>query len=150
MSDLKPTLIVISNGSHGSCHHPRQATLDTYSGLTPAPVVLQTNRCKLASPCGNVGPALIADPEMSGKNGTIQIVVDAVSRSYEVKYGASTIRTYRVQGDRHGSCGRAFFGVDRSNPEPVAEPCWRRRAIGRGDDPQYRIGRACARWLEAA
>jgi beta-lactamase superfamily II metal-dependent hydrolase len=94
MSDLKPTVIVISNGSHGSYHHPRQATLDTYNGLTPAPVVLQTNRCKLGSPCGNVGPAMIADPEMSGKSGTIQIVVDAVSRSYEVRYGVSTIRTF--------------------------------------------------------
>ena len=94
MQDLTPTLIVISNGSNGSYHHPRKSTLDIYRGLTPAPVILQTNRCKLGPPCDNVAAQFIADPEMSGKDGTIQIVVDAVSRTYTTKYGLSTVRTF--------------------------------------------------------
>lgn len=92
MRDLNPSLIVISNGSHGSYHHPRESTLATYAGLTPAPVVLQTNRCNLSSPCGNVSPEFIAGT--SGKDGTIQIAVDGVLRTYTVKYGASTFRTF--------------------------------------------------------
>ena len=50
-------------------------------------MILQTNRCKLGPPCDNVPAAFIADPEQSGKNGTIQIVVDAVTRTYTAKYG---------------------------------------------------------------
>jgi beta-lactamase superfamily II metal-dependent hydrolase len=94
MRDLNPSLIVISNGSNASYHHPRKSTLATYAGLTPAPVVLQTNRCNLSSPCGNVPAEFIADPRSSGKDGTIQIAVDAVSRTYTVKYGVSTVRTF--------------------------------------------------------
>ncbi len=95
MRDLHPSLIVISNGSNRSYHHPRHATLATYAGLTPAPVVLQTNRCNLNSPCGNVPPEFIAGT--SGKDGTIQIAVDAVSRTYTVKYGANTVRTLPIK-----------------------------------------------------
>lgn len=94
MHDLNPTLIVISNGSNAIYHHPRQLTLDTYRGLTPSPVVLQTNRCKVGLPCGNVEAGFIADPELSGTTGTIQIVVDAGSRTYTVKYGLATARTF--------------------------------------------------------
>lgn len=89
-----PALIVISNGSNGAYHHPRQQTLGTYTALASAPTVLQTNRCKLGSPCGNVGAGFIADPEISGKDGTIQIVVDATSRTYTARYGVNTVRTF--------------------------------------------------------
>jgi len=92
--DLNPTLIVISNGSNSTYKHPRAATLQAYQALSPVPTVIQTNRCKISSPCGNVASAFIADPEQSGKDGTIQIAVDAVTRTYTAKYGLSTIRTF--------------------------------------------------------
>ena len=57
MRDLNPSLVVISNGSHGSNHHPRESTLAT-------------------------------------SDGTIQIAVDGVLRTYTVKYGANTVRTF--------------------------------------------------------
>ena len=66
MQDLNPTLIVISNGSNGIYKHPRAVTLQAYQSLMPAPTVIQTNRCKIAAPCGNVAAGFIADPEQSG------------------------------------------------------------------------------------
>ena len=94
MADLHPSLVVISNGSNKTFKHPRQITLQTYDGLTPKPVVLQTNRCKHSSPCKNVEAEFIADPEVSGRDGTIQIVVDAVTRTYTARYGLKTVRTF--------------------------------------------------------
>jgi beta-lactamase superfamily II metal-dependent hydrolase len=94
LSDLNPTLIVISNGSNGIYKHPRAVTLQAYQSLTPAPTVIQTNRCKISAPCGNVPPAFIADPEQSGKDGTIQISADAVTRTFTVRYGLTTVRTF--------------------------------------------------------
>lgn len=94
MTDANPSLVVISNGSNRSYHHPREQTLHTYEALASAPIVLQTNRCKLDSPCGNVEDDFIADREISGKDGTIQIVVDATSRTYTAKYGLNTTRTF--------------------------------------------------------
>src|SRR5688572_23816640 len=37
MQELSPSVVVISNGNHGTFKHPRQVTLDTYMALTPAP-----------------------------------------------------------------------------------------------------------------
>jgi beta-lactamase superfamily II metal-dependent hydrolase len=94
MRALNPSVIVISNGSNGSYRHPRRSTLETYAGLIPPPVVLQTNQCHLSSPCGNVLPEFIADRGVNGKDGTIQIAVDAASRTYTVKYGVNSVRTF--------------------------------------------------------
>jgi beta-lactamase superfamily II metal-dependent hydrolase len=55
MADLQPSLLVISNASNKTFKHPRQITLLTYAEF-------------------------IADPGVSGKDGTIQIVVDAVEK----------------------------------------------------------------------
>ena len=105
MHDLLPSVVVISNGSHGTFKHPRQVTLDTYAALTPAPVVFQTNKCLQSSPCANVPEAQIADPETTDQDGTILITVDAATSSYTVQYGTTT-RTFAVKAPegpgRHG------------------------------------------------
>jgi hypothetical protein len=58
MVDLRPGVIVISNGSHGGHKHPRQVTLNTYHALTPPPRVFQTNKCLEPLPClANTSPS---------------------------------------------------------------------------------------------
>lgn len=97
MADLRPTVIVISNGNDANYHHPRQVTLNTYTGLPGPPTVLQTNKCLRGAPCGNVPDALIADPETTDQDGTIQITVEATTNSYTVRYGVNTVRTFQVK-----------------------------------------------------
>ena len=97
MTALKPSLIVISNGSNRGYHHPRGSTVLAYTKLPVPPIVLQTNRCKAGEPCGNVASAFIADSEMRGKDGTILITVDAVTRTFTAAYGVSTVRTFHLR-----------------------------------------------------
>ena len=54
LADMKPSLIVISNGSNGAYDHPRAAVLSAYRHITPAPTILQTNKCFRPAPCANV------------------------------------------------------------------------------------------------
>jgi beta-lactamase superfamily II metal-dependent hydrolase len=123
-SDTSPSLIVISNGSNGSYHHPRSVTLATYKGLAGGPVILQTNRCKLSAPCGNVGAEFIADAEVSGRDGTIQITVDALTRTYTAGYGLSTVRTFpfKAAGPAIVTPGGTSSGViHRLLPNPAGD-----------------------------
>jgi beta-lactamase superfamily II metal-dependent hydrolase len=96
MDDLQPSLIVISNGSNGTYRHPRLSTLQRYTTLLSAPVILQTNKCKKSAPCGNMPDAFIADPQSSDKDGTILITVDAVTSSYTARYG-NTVRPFSIK-----------------------------------------------------
>lgn len=100
MEDLSPTVIVISNGSHGRYHHPRQATLDLYSSLPGPPTVFQTNRCLEGSPGGNVPNERIGDPETSEEDGTILVEVDNTAGTYTVSLRGSFYETYQIKG--HG------------------------------------------------
>jgi competence protein ComEC len=50
MNDLRPSVVVISNGSHGGHKHPRQVSLNTYAALVNPPAVFQTNRCPPPGP----------------------------------------------------------------------------------------------------
>jgi beta-lactamase superfamily II metal-dependent hydrolase len=90
MTDLRPSVVVISNGSHMTFKHPRQVTLNTYHSLMHAPAVFQTNKCLHPAPCGNEPDASIADPESSDEDGTILITVDAATSAYTVAYGTTT------------------------------------------------------------
>jgi competence protein ComEC len=121
--DLNPTLIVISNGSNSTYKHPRAATLQAYLALSPVPTVIQTNRCKISSPCGNVAPTFIADPEQSGKDGTVRIAVDAVTRTYSVKYGLSTVRTFpfKAAGTPPGPTASASVVIQSLLPNPAGD-----------------------------
>lgn len=94
MTDLRPSVIVISNGSHGGFKHPRQVSLNTYAGLAGPPTVFQTNKCLQPAPCGNVADGQIADPEQVDVDGTILITVSG--GTYTVAYG-STSRSFSVK-----------------------------------------------------
>jgi len=98
MEDLSPTVIVISNGSHGTYHHPRQTTLDLYSLLAGPPIVFQTNRCLAGSPAGNVQNDRIGDPESTDDDGTILIDVDNDVGTYTVSLRESVYETYQIKG----------------------------------------------------
>jgi len=96
MTDLQPSLIVISNGSHGKYKHPRHDTLQRYKTLLSVPVILQTNKCKKSLPCDNIPDAFIADPQSGDKDGTILITVDAATVSYTARYG-TTVRPFQIK-----------------------------------------------------
>jgi len=92
MEDLNPSVIIISNGSHGSYFHPRQVTLDNYMILTPTPLVLQTNKyLKTDSRGGNVEDKYIADLETVDEDGDILIEVTPSSNQYTISYRDTTI-----------------------------------------------------------
>jgi competence protein ComEC len=91
MDDLKPQVIIISNGSNCKYQHPRKETLERYAELKPVPHVFQTNRfimskCKKDCGGGNVPVEFIADPETTDAKGTILVTVDNTSESYEISY----------------------------------------------------------------
>jgi len=98
MEDLGPTVIIISNGSHGRYFHPRQTTLDLYSSLPDSPVVFQTNKCLKGSPCGNVPDNRIGDPETRDEDGTVLIEVDNTAGTYTVSLGSNVYDTYQIKG----------------------------------------------------
>jgi beta-lactamase superfamily II metal-dependent hydrolase len=120
MRDLQPSVVVISNGNHGTFKHPRQVTLDTYASLTPAlPVVFQTNKCLRSAPCANVPDAQIADPETTDEDGTILITVNAATSSYTVQYG-TTSRTFPVKAPE-GPVSTALVVISALLPNPVGD-----------------------------
>ena len=86
LDDLKPAVIIISNGNHGGYKHPRQSTLNSYSSLTPKPMVFQTNKYFKGGVGGNVADEFIADPETVDEDGTILITVDDSAGTYIVSY----------------------------------------------------------------
>jgi len=87
LSDLRPTVVIISNGDNSSYRHPRKVTLDTLAMLTPPPVVLQTNKLfKVMSDGGNVNDRFIADPETVDDDGTIVVTAGLSTRTMTVSY----------------------------------------------------------------
>lgn len=97
MNDLHPSVIVISNGNNAIYKHPRQTTLSFYASMSPAPMVVQTNKYLQGGAGGNVGDAFIADAESSDEVGTILITVNAAAGSYSVSYG-TTSHTVAIKG----------------------------------------------------
>ena len=87
--DMKPTLVVISNGSNAIYKHPRQITLTNLAGLGPAPMVLQTNKYFEGGEGGNVLDGFIAELTPSGTDGNINLVVNA-DGAYSVSYRGIT------------------------------------------------------------
>lgn len=89
MNDLKPSTIIISNGSHGGHKHPRKHTLKTFKELNPQPVVFQTNKYLKGGQNdkgGNVNDEFIADLEASDEDGTILVTVKPDDSQYHVTY----------------------------------------------------------------
>jgi beta-lactamase superfamily II metal-dependent hydrolase len=119
LGDLRPSLVVISNGSNKGYNHPQQTTLQAYRNLPMPPVVLQTNRCKHPAPCGNVDNASIADVQSSGEIGTILVTVDGATASYTARYG-TTVRNFQIKAPVDGGAATTSTTVIQSllpNPD---------------------------------
>lgn len=96
MQDLKPSVIIISNGNNATYKHPRQVTLDAYAGLNPPPAVFQTNKYLQGGAGGNVPDEFIGDLESSDTDGTVLVTVNGSAGSYTVSYRGLT-HTYYVK-----------------------------------------------------
>jgi competence protein ComEC len=101
MTELDPSVIIISNGNDGRYEHPRQSVLDIYATDTPQAAVFQTNKYLGGGDGGNVADAYIADLEPSGDEGTILVTVDDAAGTYEVSYRDTSI-TFQTK-DRQAS-----------------------------------------------
>ena len=98
LDDLRPSVVVISNGSRADYRHPRRATLDRLLDLIPAPLVVQTNKFLLTgTDGGNVADEFIADLETTDTDGTITVTVDAAAGTYRVAWRDQT----RTLGIKH-------------------------------------------------
>lgn len=115
MEDLRPTVIVISNGNNGTYKHPRQQTLDTYANLQPRPTVFQTNKYLKGGVGGNVPDEFIADVATSGTDGTILVTVNPDTGNYTASY-RNTNRSFAIKG---GQAASAPVVIESLLPDPV-------------------------------
>jgi len=86
MQDLRPNVIIISNGNNATYQHPRQKTLDYFASMNPKPLVFQTNKYLKGGAGGNVADEFIADLTTVGSDGTITLTVDLTTGKYVVAY----------------------------------------------------------------
>jgi len=80
LDDLKPKVIIISNGDHKGHAHPRKSALRRMQDTIPAPVIFQTNKfasegCNRCDLAGNVDDEFIADLDPDDSNGSIVVSV---------------------------------------------------------------------------
>jgi beta-lactamase superfamily II metal-dependent hydrolase len=117
MKDIKPAVIVISNGNNSIYRHPRRATLDFFATLQPRPTVYQTNKYLKGKDGGNVPDAFIADTESADDDGTILLTVNKGAGTYTVSYGATT-HSYRIKG---GATPSVNVVIESLLPNPVGD-----------------------------
>jgi beta-lactamase superfamily II metal-dependent hydrolase len=115
MHDLKPSVVVISNGSRADYQHPRQSTLDFYAGMTPAPVVFQTNKYLKGGAGGNVDDEFIAALESTDEDGSILITVSSSGADYTVTYRDKS-KTIPVKAS---TASGASVVIESLLPDPV-------------------------------
>lgn len=115
LADLKPSLIVISNGNHGGHKHPRQVTLDNYATLAPPPFVLQTNKYLKGPPGGNAADEFIADLGSTGDNGIILVTVHT-DGSFDAVYRNLS---HSFQSKSRSAPGTKAVIIARLLPDPV-------------------------------
>lgn len=97
MEDLRPSVVIISNGNTRRYQHPRQVTLHTYATLSPAPAVFQTNKYLAGGDkAGNVSDEFIADPETVDTDGTILVSVNLATGIYTMSYSGQS-RTFPIK-----------------------------------------------------
>ena len=125
LADMKPAVVIISNGDHGGFRHPRASTLGRLGALVPPPAIFQTNRyLHSGDDGGNVPNAFIADPEAVDTDGTILVTVKAAVDSYTVSFGATrrafALKTARAPGQVE------IVGV---LPDPTDGPDRQREAV---------------------
>ena len=97
LDDMKPSLVIISNGNVKKYKHPQQSMLNRVNGLNPPPVILQLNKyLHTGDDGGNVPDDSIADLEAVDADGTILVTVDAAAGSYQVGWRDKT-RSFAVK-----------------------------------------------------
>lgn len=117
MTELNPSVVVISNGSDGLYKHPRQVTLTTY-GTLPS-TVFQTNKCFQPAPCANVPDMFIADPQTVDQDGTIEIAVDGTTNTYTVRFGTTVAGGFKVKSPMAPPVVTATIVIESLKPNPV-------------------------------
>jgi competence protein ComEC len=91
LADLRPSVVIISNGSNKTFRHPRLSTLARMGDLTPEPTIFQVNKyLETGDDGGNVAPEFIADSEQGEADGTILVTVSEDAASFTVSYGATS------------------------------------------------------------
>jgi competence protein ComEC len=126
LADLRPSVVIISNGSIKTFRHPRASTLARMQSLTPPPTIFQLNKyLGTGDDGGNVATEFIADPETVDDDGTILVTVDQTAASFTVSYGATT-KSFNVKapaapgaGPAVASAGRVV--ITRLLPDPTGE-----------------------------
>jgi competence protein ComEC len=127
LADLRPSVVIISNGSNRTFRHPRASTLARMRSLTPAPTIFQLNKyLGTGDDGGNVAAGFIADPETTDDDGTILVTVNPNAGSFTVSYGATT-KSFNVKAPAAPGPGPAVVGggrvvIARLLPDPTAEP----------------------------
>ncbi|MGH7498112.1 MAG: lamin tail domain-containing protein [Gemmatimonadales bacterium] len=127
LADLRPTVVIISNGSNRTFRHPRASTLARMRSLTPQPTIFQLNKyLGTGDDGGNVAAAFIADPETVDDDGTILVTVDQNAGSFTVSYGTTT-QSFNVKAPAAPAPGLVAAGggqvvITRLLPDPTAEP----------------------------
>lgn len=116
MQDLSPSVIIISNGNHGTYKHPRKDTLDRFVGLDPKPTVFQTNKYSKGGDGGNVPDEYIGDLDCDGDEGTILIDVNKADGTYKVSYRDKS-HTFQIK-DRNGTATYNVV-IESLLPDPV-------------------------------
>jgi competence protein ComEC len=116
MEDLRPTVVVISNGNNARYAHPRLHTLNTFATLTPRPKVFQTNKYLKGGLGGNVADEFVADLESADADGTILTTVNGATGSFTVSYtDASHVFPTKTRG-----AAEALVVIDSVLPDPAA------------------------------
>jgi len=125
LADMKPAVVIISNGNHSGFRHPRTSTLDRMRALVPSPVIFQTNRyLHSGDDGGNVPNAFIADPETVDSDGTILVTVGDSADSYTVSFG-TTSHTFPLGTPEEAGPAE----IARILPDPTDGPDRQREAV---------------------
>lgn len=90
LKDLTPTLVVISNGDHGTFMHPRRITLKSLRELSPTPTILQLNKYTKGREGGNVLDDFISDLSDTGSEENVLLIVDE-DGSFSARYRNITL-----------------------------------------------------------
>jgi competence protein ComEC len=117
MQDLRPGVIIISNGNNATYQHPRQTTLNYFETMNPKPLVFQTNKYLRGGLGGNVADEFIGDPTTVDSNGTIMITVDLAANDYIVSYRNES-DTIQIKG---GTVKAPQLVIKSLLPNPVGE-----------------------------
>ena len=127
LADLRPSVVIISNGSNTRFRHPRASTLARMRRLTPQPAIYQLNKYLGTGDDGaNVATDMIGDPETVEDDGTILVTVDQNAASYTVSYRTTTA-SFGVKAPIAPALAPAAVAggrvvITKLLPDPTAKP----------------------------